>query len=552
MPRTVTVTFNNGRQHVYNNVPDDVTPDQIEKRAASEFGGLKITKLDGGAKAPAAPKSESLKDWATRKVAVASDALAPYTTAATLGAAAGAPFAGVGAGPGAALALTGLGLGDLAYTGYNALAGATGLPQATLPSENIRNIYRQQGLTQAPKTTGERILHAGISGAAGGFGGAVGAQQAAGMVANPVVRNVLAATGEQPVAQAAAGGGAAASGQTAAEAKLPWWAQYGASLAGGMAAGRKLAAKPAKLTSEDVRQRASKAYTTAEESGVTFEPSSVAKMGQDIRSALSSDPKVQFHPKLHSRIETALNEIETAAKEADATGKPMSFSRMEILRRLAKTAGNSTDADERRLARIVVQKLDDFVAKPPPGALLAGDHPGAVQAIQSARKAWAQAAQADILDNAISKAKDARGGLTAEGLQTQFKKIADRPAQLRQFSPEAQKAIKDLAGGKNGVNALQVIANLAPGLSSWRGRSAAAVEAGMLMAHPVYAGLAAGSGVAARAGANRLAASRANALVDTVRGTPRIAMPINPMALTLTRETAIQQENNRNKMAKRK
>lgn len=47
MPRNVTVTFADGSQHVYQDAPDNVTPDQITERAMKEFG-KKISALDGG------------------------------------------------------------------------------------------------------------------------------------------------------------------------------------------------------------------------------------------------------------------------------------------------------------------------------------------------------------------------------------------------------------------------------------------------------------------------------------------------------------------------
>src|SRR3990167_8734056 len=50
MPRTVTITFDDGGQHVYNNVPDTITPEQITERAAGEFQGRRLTAIDGGKK----------------------------------------------------------------------------------------------------------------------------------------------------------------------------------------------------------------------------------------------------------------------------------------------------------------------------------------------------------------------------------------------------------------------------------------------------------------------------------------------------------------------
>lgn len=55
MPRNITVTFADGTTHVYQNAPDDVTPDAVSARAQKEFGKT-VSALDGGRAAPAAPK----------------------------------------------------------------------------------------------------------------------------------------------------------------------------------------------------------------------------------------------------------------------------------------------------------------------------------------------------------------------------------------------------------------------------------------------------------------------------------------------------------------
>jgi len=55
MPRNITVTFADGSTHVYQNAPDNVTPDQVSARAARDFG-KPVKSLDGGrGAAPAQP-----------------------------------------------------------------------------------------------------------------------------------------------------------------------------------------------------------------------------------------------------------------------------------------------------------------------------------------------------------------------------------------------------------------------------------------------------------------------------------------------------------------
>lgn len=48
MPKSVTLSFSDGSQHVFQNVPDDITPDMIEARASGQFPIKKLIGIDGG------------------------------------------------------------------------------------------------------------------------------------------------------------------------------------------------------------------------------------------------------------------------------------------------------------------------------------------------------------------------------------------------------------------------------------------------------------------------------------------------------------------------
>jgi hypothetical protein len=50
MPRNITVYFSDGTAHQYNNAPDVLTPDDIEKRTKKDYPNKKITRIDGGKK----------------------------------------------------------------------------------------------------------------------------------------------------------------------------------------------------------------------------------------------------------------------------------------------------------------------------------------------------------------------------------------------------------------------------------------------------------------------------------------------------------------------
>lgn len=70
MPRNITVTFDDGSTHVYQNAPDEITPEQVMQRASSDFG-RSIVSLDGGRKSSDQPatRQEDYTDMAVRMAA---------------------------------------------------------------------------------------------------------------------------------------------------------------------------------------------------------------------------------------------------------------------------------------------------------------------------------------------------------------------------------------------------------------------------------------------------------------------------------------------------
>lgn len=75
MPRNVTVTLSSGEPLQFVNVPDDVTPDQIQARAEAESGGATIVSIDGGR--PSAQPAGAATGEAVSDDAVPMDGVAP-------------------------------------------------------------------------------------------------------------------------------------------------------------------------------------------------------------------------------------------------------------------------------------------------------------------------------------------------------------------------------------------------------------------------------------------------------------------------------------------
>lgn len=74
MPRNITVKFDDGSSHIYQNAPDNITPEQAQARAERDFAGKTVVALDGGransappkpAAAPA-PQAQAPQQWAQK------------------------------------------------------------------------------------------------------------------------------------------------------------------------------------------------------------------------------------------------------------------------------------------------------------------------------------------------------------------------------------------------------------------------------------------------------------------------------------------------------
>lgn len=145
MPRNITVTFEDGTSHVYQNAPDDVTPDAVEARAAKEFG-KRVTAMDGGRKAaPVTPPGQipgavpgMVAPPAISEVPMGRRAIQMVRpTVEALGSAGGAAL-GTPAGPLGIVGGAGLGYGlakgglDIAEQALGYRQGPTSVPQALL------------------------------------------------------------------------------------------------------------------------------------------------------------------------------------------------------------------------------------------------------------------------------------------------------------------------------------------------------------------------------------------------------------------------------------
>lgn len=245
-----------------NNIPDDVAADSADLKArvaAIRSGGGAAALETAAIPAPAETTLQGITGAITRGIA-------PIAAGATLGAAAGLPFAGVGAIPGA---IAGAGAAGLAMTVGDPIVGSINSllgTKYTLPTQAMEDLLTRLGVSE-PKTAAERIVQTATAGAAGsgGMAAAGKAVEMAAGTARPITQAVGAQIAAKPVAQIAGGAVSGLAGQTAKEMGAGPVGQIAASLVGGMA-GAKLATTKIQPTAAQLPSD----IAAAERAGVTL------------------------------------------------------------------------------------------------------------------------------------------------------------------------------------------------------------------------------------------------------------------------------------------
>jgi hypothetical protein len=157
--RTVTIRFEDGGSHVYQNVPDEVTPDQVEQRAGGDFSGRRVVAIDGGRGQPRSavdliPGAEPGKPVPALP---AQDAPGPSLADTAIGTGEAALTTLTGA-TGGALGVLG---GTLKGLAEQILSGKFGTPEAARMVEQSA-MQGAQALTYEPRTESGREQAAAV------------------------------------------------------------------------------------------------------------------------------------------------------------------------------------------------------------------------------------------------------------------------------------------------------------------------------------------------------------------------------------------------------
>lgn len=282
--------------------------------------------------------------------------------------------------------------------------------------------------------------------------------------------------------------------------------------------------KPAGVSTEELFDQSQAAYRAVKEAGVSVKNEAVSDAIESIRSAVKGEG---FHAGLHPRLNTALSSLDDIAKEPN-----VSFPELEIQRRILKNAAASLQPDERRVASVAIEKLDDFVNGLKSTDIAGGDSDRAIFAIQQARSLWSRASKSDVIDNLIERARVKAGtNFSMAGyehaIRNEFKALALSPQRLRGFTEAEVAAIKQVATGGPIDKAMRLLGKLAI-----RGpvSGAASVGLGALVGGPYGATTVPIVGEIARQGATASTMRNAQLASELIRTGKVIPMPPSPLA----------------------
>lgn len=277
-------------------------------------------------------------------------------------------------------------------------------------------------------------------------------------------------------------------------------------------------------TTPQIRTAANAAYKEADQAGLVIGQKAVGDTLDDISTTAAQKG---FHPRIHPKVAAALDALD------EARSAPQSLGKMDQYRRILKSAAASNEADERRIARELLDVLDDRLSALTPADVVAGDAQKGVSALTKARELWTRFRKAELVDDAVVRAQrraasTGSGGNVENAIRQNIRAILDKPKTARLFTPEERAAMENVVRGTGGQNLARLIGKLSPQGNGLM----AALGIGATAYNPLFA-IPAGVGM----GAKKIAEGATNRNLALVEALVRSGgqVPQSPIALSAQR-----------------
>lgn len=259
---------------------------------------------------------------------------------------------------------------------------------------------------------------------------------------------------------------------------------------------------------DDLASRASALFKQADDMGVVVKPEAYRSFADDVAALAAKEGiDAQVTPSSAGALSRILSEADS--------GQPLSLQTLNTVRRVAQNAAGSNDPNERRIASLMIDKLDDFIDDLTPDKMVgtATGEPGPI--LREARNLWSRMRRGEMLQEAEYRAGNQASGVE-NGIRTQFRSILNSPTKRRGMTQEEIAALERVVQGTPLSNTLKRVGRMSFGTGQQSGflggsvGSAAGAGAGSVVGGPVGAAVGAAIppaiGYAAQRGAQGIAA----------------------------------------------
>ena len=259
-------------------------------------------------------------------------------------------------------------------------------------------------------------------------------------------------------------------------------------------------------TAEDLALKSSQLFQKAEQAGIAFD---TPKFTQKMATVATDLRKEGYTP-------TAYPKIEAAFKELTDASMPKDFTELQALRKVIQGAQASIDPSERRLATILKDRFDDYVANAPTSDIIGTNTKTGTAIWQQARGEYSKLMKADVFESMLENAKLDASKFTASGAENsmaqQLRQLAKNDKKMRLFTKAEQAEITAAAKGTSAQNLLKFFGRFAP-----TGPVSGAFAGGASIYEPTIGiPLAVGAGLS-RLGATALRRQSVERLADMMR-----------------------------------
>lgn len=259
---------------------------------------------------------------------------------------------------------------------------------------------------------------------------------------------------------------------------------------------------------EQLKQASQAAFKAADDLGVSFAPGYSKQLGHELAHDLR---KAGIDQTIHPKATAAFKRI------AESVGQPLPLSEVQTLRRVAQSAASSVEPDERRIAQIMIDRLDKFVDKAKPQQVLSGKPEEAGRVLRQARDYWSRMRKTELVQDAlygaeIRTAATGSGGNIDNASRQRLASLLLDKNKSRGFTRAEREALERVIRGTKGQNALRLAGKLSPQGNGLM----AALGVGGAMVNPAF-GAASLGGMGAKAIADRMTGSNAKLLEQVIR-----------------------------------